>query len=76
MYLPTGGQCVEAERFVSTPHSPRDESDGLRRFVPSREQFLKPVGDSRLVVEIADTPMPSCLDELEENAICRAGCGR
>ena len=58
------------------PLIPRDESDGLRRFVPSREQFLKPVGDFRLVVEIAGTPMPCCLDELEETAICRVGCGR
>jgi hypothetical protein len=42
----------------------------------SGEQLFKPVGDFRLVVEIAGTPMPSCLDELEENAICRAACRR
>ena len=61
---------------LSRPHIPRDQSDGLRSFVPSREQFVKPVGDFRLVVEVAETSTPSGLDELEENAICRAGCRR
>ena len=35
------------------PLIPRDESDGLRRFVPSREQFLKPVGDFRPALMVA-----------------------